>query len=88
MQTAAYLTIQDIAQVLGVERHTAGMYVRQMPCVVLGRIKRVKQSDFDQWLLEHTHTEGKKRKQPRPQHRVIPDPQLFEPDGTLKRRRT
>ena len=48
MQSATFLTIQDIAQRLGVERHTAGHYVRQMPCVVLGRIKRVRDSDFDQ----------------------------------------
>jgi|GEM_PF-4615561 len=87
MQSCRLLTIQDIAEKLGVERHTAGQYVRQMPCVVLGRVKRVRETDFDQWLLEHTRVEGRKAKSPRPQRRVIPNPQLFEPDGTLKRRR-
>ena len=88
MQSATFLTIQDIAQRLGVERHTAGHYVRQMPCVVLGRIKRVRESDFDQWLLEHTRVEGRKTKQTKPQRLAVLDPQLFEPDGSLKRRRT
>ena len=88
MQTDALLTITDVAREMGVERHLAGMYVRQMPCITIGRIKRVSRSDFDRWLLEHTRFGGQKKAPPKPTRAVAFDPALIEPDGSLKRRRT
>lgn len=88
MQTDALLTITDVAREMGVERHLAGMYVRQMPCITIGRIKRVKRSDFDRWLLENTRIGGKKKATPKPRKAEAYDPALFEPDGRIKRRRT
>ena len=85
------LTISDLADRLGVERHTASKMMKQMPCLVFpgSRTKRVKESDFLAWVDAHTFVPGAvppkpaKKKHPKPEI----DLELFEPDGRLKRRR-
>ena len=88
MQSSQFLTIADIAAELGVERHFAGQLVRQMPCVVVGRLKRVRRTEFERWLQAHTLQEAEEPKAPtRKAARNAFNPNLFEPDGGLKRRR-
>lgn len=87
MQPCQFMTIRDVAQELGVERHTAGRYVRQMSCVTLGRIKRVRRSAFEEWLREHTQVCAPEKRQQKPRQYTACDSSLFEADGRLKRRR-
>lgn len=88
MQSSQFLTIADIAAELGVERHFAGQIVRQMPCVMVGRLIRVRRTEFERWLQEHTRQGAEAPKAPvRKAARNAFDPNLFESDGGLKRRR-
>ena len=88
MQSGQLMTIADIAAELGVERHLAGQIVRQMPCIMVGRLKRVRRAEFERWLQEHTRQEAEAPKAPvRKVARNAFNPNLFEPDGGLKRRR-
>lgn len=93
MQPERLLTIADIAERLGVERHTAGVFVRQMPRVMPGgkngKLIRVRQSDFENWLAENTMYPAptpSKKDAGRRRSLTMPDPALFEPNGALKRR--
>lgn len=92
MQHERLLTITDIAERLGVERHTAGMFAQQMPRVMpggkSGKLIRVRQSDFEQWLNDNTRypAQPPRKSKGRRHSPAMPDPTLFEPNGALKRR--
>ena len=92
MDAGNLLTITDVAERLGVERHKASDLMKLMPCFVMpgSRTKRVLETDFDAWIAAHTiipvdipTKRRKTRKQPEPEI----DLNLFEPDGRIKRRR-
>lgn len=89
MQPNHLLTISDVAEQLQVERHKASELMKLMPCLVMPgtRTRRVRQADFQKWIDSNTvqpvaPTEKRTRKKPE-----AIDPNLFEPDGRIKRRR-
>ena len=94
MQPNKLLTITDVCAELGVERHKASDLMKLMPCLVLpgSRTKRVRAADLESWIIHNTVVQGnepkpiagkRRRKQAEPEF----DPQYFEPDGRIKRRR-
>lgn len=97
MAAPKLMTIKDVASRLGVSRESAKRIVREMPYYnVSGGAKnefvRVTEAALDAWLKEHEKVpeqpamqlHGNSRKPPR-QARY--DPNLFEADGRVKRRR-
>lgn len=91
MASGNLLTITDVAERLNVERHKASDLMKLMPCFVMpgSRTKRVRESDFDAFVAAHTAmpviASAKRRKAEKPEPEF--DPQYFEPDGRIKRRR-
>lgn len=91
MASGNMLTITDVAERLNVERHKASDLMKLMPCFILPgtRTKRVTEKDFDAWIAANTvnpiTVSIKRRKAINPQPEF--DPQYFEPDGRIKRRR-
>ena len=82
------MTLADIGRELGVERHLAGTYAREMPRMVIGKRIFVWRKDFDKWLKSKMILPAAPR-HPAEKHALAQlDLGLFEPDGRLKRRRT
>src|SRR5262249_39486204 len=50
------LSPADIMRELRVGRSTAYAIARQLPCVMVGRLRRVPRAAFDAWVREHTES--------------------------------
>ena len=93
MQPNKLMTITDVSDYLGVERHKASDLMKTMPCLILPgtRTKRVRLIDLENWISSHVvvqaEAETGKRKKTHAKAAPQYDPELFEPDGRLKRRR-
>lgn len=91
MDAGNLLTISDVAERLKVERHKASDLMKLMPCFVLpgSRTKRVRETDFEDWIAAHTVMPGAAPTKRREAKKAQPefDPRYFEPDGRIKRRR-
>lgn len=87
MPPARFLSADDIAQTLNVERHTARKYMRQMPCVVIGRMRRVQPSVFNAWVQGHVESEEDQPEERQPSGRKA-TATSFQKDGRLSRRGT
>lgn len=51
-----YMTAKDIADEMGIHIETAREWMNQMPCMTVGRIKRVSESAFTEFVEKHTQT--------------------------------
>ena len=92
MAASTMLTINDVAERLNVERHKASDLMKLMPCFVMPgtRTKRVREKDLDAFIAAHTVMPclvTRKRRKAKDQEPEF-DPEFFEPDGRLKRKRT
>lgn len=91
MEAGNLLTISEVAQRLKVERHKASDLMKLMPCFVLPgtRTKRVREADFEAWIDANMVMPGAVPMKHREAKKAQPefDPQYFEPDGRIKRRR-
>lgn len=86
------LNAAQAAELIGVTEETARRYIRQqMTCIMLpGRDLRVEESEVERWISSTrkapTAAQGAPRKKRTP--RPVLDPDLFEPDGRIRRRRS
>lgn len=47
-----FLTVKDVSEITGIRETTirAWIFQRKIPCVRIGRLVRIKQSDFNEWI--------------------------------------
>lgn len=86
------LTAAQVGELLGVTDETARRYIRQhMACMMLpGGDLRVEEAEVERWLestrqAPETVFQAARKMKPRTPHRY--DPELFEADGRIRRRR-
>lgn len=84
------LSARDVGTLLGITERTARRYMRDgMACILLpGGDIRVEATEVEQWTKKHREAPASTSSAPRV--RTMPSlvpPELFEPDGKIKRRR-
>lgn len=78
------LTRSQVAERLQISPHRAGELMEEMRYTIIGKRKRVSEAALEEYILRNTRTPQIREPKKKAKH---PDLAVFNPDGTLRKRR-